>query len=345
MEDATTLVLESAPLCIPCAVGYYSANPGSFACSSCAAGSANPTPGSTSCEVCPAGKTTAGVAAATCEACALGTFKAAAGLGVCSDCPGNDYSTSGATACNRCLRGFYFSATATCEACPSGTICSDDGGATQEVLTLAKGYWRISPWSVDVQACRLSSACVGGVENASAADQRRRLLGESFSDVYCAKGYTGPLCGVCDPNGFYLNPDAQACQKCNKGSEAAAFFTPTMTIFLVMALVAICCVLFVFLIGGANFGVLKGHALEMADKAENIKTKGQALVKAANTFLGDGPSDVHFNKDGSVTVTQSETVEVPPHTKELVLKMSTGVFDATATTIVATKASLEYIND
>jgi hypothetical protein len=38
--------------------------------------------------------------------------------------------------------------------------------------------------------------------------KRRRLLaaaGDIYGDAYCAVGYMGPLCAVCDPNGYYLD--------------------------------------------------------------------------------------------------------------------------------------------
>ena len=29
--------------------------------------------------------------------------------------------------------------------------------------------------------------------------------GDIYGDAYCAVGYMGPLCAVCDPNGYYLD--------------------------------------------------------------------------------------------------------------------------------------------
>jgi hypothetical protein len=34
--------------------------------------------------------------------------------------------------------------------------------------------------------------------------------GDLYGDAYCAEGYMGPLCAVCDPNGYYLDVSGDA---------------------------------------------------------------------------------------------------------------------------------------
>jgi hypothetical protein len=50
-------------------------------------------------------------------------------------------------------------------------------------LELEPGFWRNSDASVDIQPCFSDSACLGGTDPSS----------------ICAKGHTGPFCGVCEP--------------------------------------------------------------------------------------------------------------------------------------------------
>ena len=46
---------------------------------------------------------------------------------------------------------YYFSLDATCEVCPSGADCSEDGNATQWSLPLKRNVWRIDNTSVEVR--------------------------------------------------------------------------------------------------------------------------------------------------------------------------------------------------
>ena len=99
-------------------------------------------------------------------------------------CPGNFFSSASSSGCFSCLKGFYYSNKGTCEACPVGTVCKSNGGASQLNLTIAEGYWRISPLSVDVIECPLPGGCAGA------------SIFSQLGDGYCAVGYTGPLCAV-----------------------------------------------------------------------------------------------------------------------------------------------------
>jgi len=41
---------------------------------------------------------------------------------------------------------------------------------------------------------------------------RRRLAarGDVYGDAYCNEGYMGPMCGVCDPDGYYLDTSGES---------------------------------------------------------------------------------------------------------------------------------------
>ena len=106
-------------------------------------------------------------------------------------CPGNFFSSAASSGCFSCLKGFYYSIKGTCKTCPEGTECTSNGGASQENLTIAEGYWRISALSVDVIECPLPGGCAG----ASTFSQ--------LGDGYCSVGYTGPLCAVMRLNSYF----------------------------------------------------------------------------------------------------------------------------------------------
>ena len=122
-------------------------------------------------------------------------------------CPGDRFSTPGATSCDLCNAGFYYDIDQTCVVCPDGTECPTDGGSTQESLTLQEGCWRIDATFRTTSTNRpIDGAMHRGfgddVNESSGSRRQRELLDESsaYGDRYCAKGYEGPLCGVCSSN-------------------------------------------------------------------------------------------------------------------------------------------------
>ena len=149
-----------------------------------------------------------------------------AGASVCDDCPGDRFSTPGATSCDLCNAGFYYDIDQTCVVCPDGTECPTDGGSTQESLTLQEGYWRIDATSDDIYECPIDGACIGDsatTSTSSGGRRRRELLDESsaYGDRYCAKGYEGPLCGVCSSE-FHYDDDSKKCEECDEQAQWAS---------------------------------------------------------------------------------------------------------------------------
>jgi len=138
----------------------------------------------------------------------------------CIDCPGNTYSVRGAAACEACLRGFFYTLEETCRACPEGTSCLVDGGSTQEQLTIEPKNWRISGKTDVIHECPYPEACLGGSE---------------FTDEgngYCAVGYKGPLCSVCEED-YYLNQAIPSCIKCGAGESTLSWQIITLLCILV----------------------------------------------------------------------------------------------------------------
>jgi len=202
-----------------------------------------------------------------------------------------------------------------------------DGGDTQELLRLEEGFWRIRPTSSDIYPCPLAKACVGN------------LVFANDGDSYCGEGYTGPLCGVCDPDGFYFNPEAKACESCTKGSPLEAFFSPTIIVMLVVASFALVGAAIAYRSGA--LAKLKKKAQGSASAMKKTQQKGNAITKVLKGMFGDGSMKV--NKDGSVTLKQVKVVEAPAKKEEHVEVMNTPLVNITTVTKLETKASLTTV--
>ena len=118
----------------------------------------------TSC-VCPPGRDRA-AEAALCTPCERGFYKPWASDELCTLC-GDGASShlttagKGSTAASQCVcsAGYYApgpegegEARVACAVCPEGVLCSTDG-ATLATLQLEEGFWRLSPFTLDIRAC------------------------------------------------------------------------------------------------------------------------------------------------------------------------------------------------
>jgi len=288
-----TSLASAATACTACDAGQTS-NAGSVSCTNCVAGTYSP------------------AGAASCTDCAPGSFNDAPGLGVCSDCPGNTYSDAGSSECLLCLRYFYYSLLGECVACPVGTSCEEDGGSTQENLIVLEGYWRISPNAYEIWPCPLLGSCVG---NADFVDE---------GNGYCTEGYVGPLCAVCDPDGFYLNTDDLTCTACPTSGTS---ITPTM-IIIGVCLAAFAVMMIFFFIKASTkppgsersaVGAAKEKIAELNRKREEMKAKIEKRMAPIIDPIKKLSDSVKINSDGSIEFKkvkkEPEKVEVKEATK------------------------------
>ena len=86
-------------------------------------------------------------------------------------------------------------------------ICEQDGDATQELLPLESGFWRIHSESTTARPCPLQNACVGAATFTA------------NGNGYCNEGYEGPLCAVCSKHHYY-DPDIKACMDCGRVEDS-----------------------------------------------------------------------------------------------------------------------------
>ncbi|CAN0108566.1 unnamed protein product, partial [Ascophyllum nodosum] len=87
-----------------------------------------------------------------------------------------------------------------CEVVPEGVDITGNPGMTLKTLDLMSGFYRTSYKSREVLECYREEACVGGSDAGS----------------YCAEGYAGPYCAVCDEG--YVSGFQYSCHSC-QGSD------------------------------------------------------------------------------------------------------------------------------
>ena len=162
---------------ILCQAGHYKSWVGNEPCTQCHPGEYAPSHGATRCDNCSAGSAS-GVAATSCDLCEAPT-SAASGASSCSICTASYYLENASRPasvanCKPCLSGFV-------HGCPAGTSIAS--------VTLDAGFWRHSTATGQVKRCGQSgswSPCHGG--SSAGID----------GDGYCAEGYRGPRCELCD---------------------------------------------------------------------------------------------------------------------------------------------------
>ncbi|CAN0437324.1 unnamed protein product [Ectocarpus sp. 12 AP-2014] len=108
---------------------------------------------------------------------------------VCFDCPGWDE-------CSSCTIESG-DTTPTCEA-PLEHTSADAESITLETLHIDEGYWRATTKSENILACYNEDACSGG---------------QTGVDSFCASGYTGPYCAVCETE--FSTSFGHTCTRCS----------------------------------------------------------------------------------------------------------------------------------
>ena len=129
----------------------------------------------------------------------------------CAECKVGQSSARGSASCTVCDVGYYrpqaTSAASDCTACGSvkGISCGLD--TTTATLNLTRGYWRHSTITVETHYCKSDgswSPCLGG---GNAGHE---------GDGYCAPGYRGPRCELCDGPAYsrYFDRHVARCEPC-----------------------------------------------------------------------------------------------------------------------------------
>ncbi|CAM9138813.1 unnamed protein product, partial [Hapterophycus canaliculatus] len=133
---------------------------------------------------------------------------------VCLDCPSWDE-------CSGCsiTRG---NVTPTCAA-PLEHTTAEEPGVALETLNITEGYWRATNTSYDILPCFNAAACSGG---------------QTGAKNYCASGYTGSYCAVCETD--YARSLGHTCTRCSSSTRhgllAAAIIAATVVVVAVLSI-------------------------------------------------------------------------------------------------------------
>ena len=173
----------------------------------------------------------------------------------------HDYST--ATFTQKYQSPFEMVTTQQCNPCLEGTECKKYGTTLYD-FKLAKGYWRTSNISIDVLECSQPS-CQGGVD----------------TSIYCAPGYEGPLCSICQEDYAPLFGECAFCA--SENSILSPLFLLCFVIFLIYLLLRI-------VFRSYNFHSKtverKLHNVERVDRiAEYSEIMAQTLSKLKMIFI------------------------------------------------------------
>ena len=188
--------------CLPCSIGYYSAEASnSYSCSRCPYGQSSSV-GSSSCFNCSAG-TFSDFYNNYCVNCSAGTYSPSNGSSSCIKCPSGKYSNKGAKECITCKAGYFSKeGSGSCSECGIGYFSSE---GSSECTKCPNGtYSNISN----------ASSCIKCPPGTSPNSYRSECIN-------CSEGYysiDNSECYKC-PNGTYSNiKGATSCISCPVGS-------------------------------------------------------------------------------------------------------------------------------
>jgi hypothetical protein len=188
---------------------------------------------------------------AACAPCRLGSFSDEESDMPCKGCPEPRTTTAKLGSVNVsscvCTAGFFRGLTGECVFCAALEGVDVDrcgAGVSIGTLPLLPNYWRHSARSIDIHRCNPQHARSNVTTCVPPASITRRRLSEEIplagGDAYCATGYTGPRCSVCDQqfyrdtegSHFYFDADEWQCKRCGNVGVA-------LTVWLLILLAAV----------------------------------------------------------------------------------------------------------
>jgi len=181
--------------CVMCESGKYSTNEESFQCTTCLAGSY--TDGPTVCNLC-----------ASQIKNSISTRNEAVGIESCV-CPAKSFFNPHINQDGECI---------SCDTM-RGVDCSMPGQSL-ESLQLKPGYWRSSLLSTNVVRCYKPEACIGAVNKTKGEVAIVGAHNTTAAANYCAKGYEGPYCNVCQEG---YSGSFGSCRKCKRQDGSIAW--------------------------------------------------------------------------------------------------------------------------
>ena len=173
-----------------------------------------------------------------CLPCSSGTYQAKSGAIDCVPCSVAQNSPAGSAECTYCAEDYYrqheHSPAAECQLCSAirGVSCGVD--TTLATLRLTHAHWRHTSATTQTWPCKMVeswSPCQGGAD-----------AGEE-GDGYCAQGYHGPRCELCDGpaySRFFDKLDAR-CHDCGYMSARSAVLLCVLLLLILLATISGSC--------------------------------------------------------------------------------------------------------
>eukprot|EP00966_Prymnesium_polylepis_P116513 2692841-Prymnesium_polylepis.1 len=228
--------LASAASCEVCPLGYACATGASYP-QKCTAGRYGDQPEQQGIQCsgpcreghfCPEGSTSSSA-----NACPEGTYNRVLGgetVDACVTCQLGQSSQSGSAQCTLCAKGYFRQhahlPASECSSCDAIRGVQCDGNATITTFNMTAGYWRHSTATAETHFCKSDgswSPCQGGADAGAEGNG------------YCAEGYRGPRCELCDGPAYTRHFDKlkARCRGCgDMTARAAPTFVITMLLFL-----------------------------------------------------------------------------------------------------------------
>ena len=230
----------SAAACTASPRGTYSPTSGAIAPTECAPGANRPNP-HVSCfprqlisAVSVPGYHQRSEGQTACEACSTGTHQPERGEPTCIPCPMGRYSVVGSPQCSICAEHHYRpsadSLASYCTLCDAMLGVSCGLNSTTATINLTAGYWRHSTATIEIYRCKSDgswSPCSGG--------------GDAGSDGngYCADGYRGPRCELCDARTEYSRYFDKLDARCHDCGDVSALAVAAFCVLLLVFLAAV----------------------------------------------------------------------------------------------------------
>jgi hypothetical protein len=170
-----------------------------------------------------------------------------------------------------------------CTTCPENSY--DCYGST---ILVSPGYWRINQYAVTIVKCNYgTAACIGG-DGMGVTNSSRRLQGVAFTSAneyvgICAKGYEGPLCGVCSAH-YFFSSSFKTCNTCD--GQGAQQLATMILVPLVLLLVIVFFFFYTFTFSTDVLnGISKGDDEIKKDSANIEKVENKLDMKALAIFM------------------------------------------------------------
>lgn len=208
----------------------------------------------------------------------------------------SDVNYGGTSMYDCCLPEQYWSGSS-CVPCDFQTMLCSSVGTSIGTVSLRQGYWRATNYTTDIRECWNPDACVGGHGTADF----------SSDSQYCAVGYVGPYCAVCDSD--YFNGPGRTCSQCASSLSTGMI---VWCIFLVVLFLCAIAAITVYLVmdqdnpavfeersrflstlkrwitkfGKLNWGRLRIPIVAAQIVSQGVEVTGLTLPSVYETFLG-----------------------------------------------------------